>query len=167
MSVVDDMIRGGQVKTSAGIDVGMDATKVVVLQDGTISRASSPGGTEFAEPVARRTLSQALGEAGGLTTEMGCIVATGVGRNHVTFANRRDPDFICLAKGISSVFPSARTLLDLSARKSLAMRCNGGRTIKMTTSSKCAAGAGTFLQVVAGVLRVDVYNLDELYFKSK
>ncbi len=112
-------------------------------------------------------LNQAAEKAKVSVNDVGHIVATGVGRKYITLATEESPEFLCLSKGIDFLLPSTRTLLDLGARKSLAVKCSGGKTMKFATSSKCAAGTGTYLEMVANVLNVNIYEMGELFFKSK
>lgn len=145
----------------------METTKAVILkEDREYQWVICPGGSESTAQVAQTALCRAAEKAEVLVKDIRCIVATGVGRKYITFGNQELPEFLCLAKGIDFLLPSTTTLLDLGARKSLAVKCSGGRAMKFVSSGKCAAGTGTFLEVAANILRINICEMDELYFKS-
>ncbi len=146
----------------------METTKAVIVKGkGDFEWVVIPGGIESTAQVAQTALNEAAEKTKVSVKDIGCIIATGVGREYITFANQGLLEFLCLAKGVDFLLPSTRMLLDLGARKSLAVRCSGGRAIKLATSNKCAAGTGTYLEMVANVLSVNIYDMDELSFKSK
>jgi (R)-2-hydroxyacyl-CoA dehydratese activating ATPase len=95
------------------------------------------------------------------------VVASGAFREHISFANIKKPEFQCLAKGIEHILPSTRVLLDLGARKSLAVKCFKGKAIKVVTSNKCASGNGAYLEIVKNILKLDNPDLDDLFFQSE
>lgn len=112
-------------------------------------------------------MNQTVENAGIALKDIDYVVTTGVGREFISAADKKVPEFLCLAKGIDFLLPSTRTLLDLGAQKSLALKCIEGKVIKIATSSKCAAGTGSYLQVAANVLGIDINEIADLFFKSK
>lgn len=159
---------GGARIITAGIDAGMVATKVAIIGGPSQPEyAILPGGVKSASEVAEATLLEAAKKADISPKDIAYTVVTGVGREYITFANEAKLEFPCLAKGIDSLLPSTKTVIDLSAQKSLALRCSGGNVVKMARSTKCASGTGSYLEMVANVLNIPVDSMDELYFKSK
>lgn len=146
----------------------METTKVVILKDGgDFDWVVIPSGGKSTIQTAQSALDEVVEKAKLSMKNIDCIIATGIGREYITFADRELQEFICLAKGIDMLSPSTRTLLDLGARKSLAIRCNKGKVMKYVMSGKCATGTGAYLEMVSNVLRVNIYDMDELYFRSK
>jgi predicted CoA-substrate-specific enzyme activase len=147
----------------------MDRTKAVILKDDDADPVwvIAPGGTESTEQVAQKVLHFTAEKAGVSIKDIEYITVTGAGREYLTFANQEAPEFQCLAKGIHFVLPSTRILLDLGARKSLAVKCIEGRTLKVASSSKCASGTGTYLDMVSTILDVDFDEMTELALQSK
>jgi predicted CoA-substrate-specific enzyme activase len=146
----------------------MEITKAVVLKgEKDLDYVTLPGGRESTAQVARRALDQVIEKAGVTAKDIGFITATGMGREQITFANQNLPEFLCLARGINFLCPSARTLLDLGTRKTLVMKCNGGKALKVAAGNKCAAGTGTFLKMVANILETNGDRMSELALKSK
>jgi (R)-2-hydroxyacyl-CoA dehydratese activating ATPase len=153
---------------TVGIDAGMEITKAVILQEKDITAwAAIPGGREPAAQVARRALDQVMERVGAAERDIDYIVATGMGRDYVTLTEHKQPEFLCLVSGINFLIPSTRILLDLGTRKSLAIKCQGGKALKLAPSSKCAAGTGTYLKMVANIFNLTIEQMSELSFKSK
>ena len=125
-----------------------------------------PGDEKSAAEAAEIALAEAAGRALVSVNNIANIVATGVYREFIPFASDKKPEFLCLAKGINHIFPSARTLLDLGARKSLAVKCSGGKAVKTITSNRCAAGNGAYLEIVKNVLNLKNDDFDTLFFQS-
>ena len=151
----------------AGIDAGMETTKAVVLTGNErYEWAIVPGGTESTARIAQVALDQAAGKARVSSKSIRNIITTGAGANHIPWGKEEKVESFCLSRGINFLFPSTRTLLDLGATKSLALRCEAGKVVKTTASGKCAAGTGTYLKMVAAVLRIDLVEADRLYFQS-
>ena len=71
-------------------------------------------------------------------------------------------------RGISYLFPSVRTVVDIGGQFSRAFKIDrDGRLLTFVLSEKCAAGSGRLLQVIARVLQVDVQELSVLSLQSK
>lgn len=151
-----------------GIDIGSATSKGVITKDNDFfAYHVLPSGTNY------RTAAQKLREdllaKGNLSQEeIACTVATGRGANNVLFADRQVADIICCARGISSIFPSVRTVIDVEDQSSQVIRVDEeGRVINFTVSERCAAGSGRFLQVIANVLRIDPKDIGPLSLKSE
>jgi (R)-2-hydroxyacyl-CoA dehydratese activating ATPase len=153
---------------TAGIDAGMEITKAVVLRDKEIiAWAAIPGGREPTAQVAHRALEQVMEKAGAAEGDIDLIIATGMGRDYIPFAGQKLPEFLCLASGIDSLAPSARILLDLGTRQSIAIKCRGGKALKLAPSSKCAAGTGTYLKMVANLFNLNLEQMSDLALNSR
>ena len=155
-----------------GIDIGSASSKGIALGDhldnrGPLGSFECPSGGDFkltANKIRKGLLSQAGRSAGDISR----TVATGYGSKLVTFANEVRSDIACQAKGISSLLPSARTVIDVGDLYTKVLRIDGqGSVHNFLMSGKCAGGSGRILQVIAKVLQVKVEEIGELSLKSK
>lgn len=151
----------------AGIDIGARNTSAVVLQGGHVLAhcllTSGEGGTSTSS----QALAEALRKVGRTASEVKCMVATGCGRNCVTFAARFSTEVVCQAKGAFHLFPSARTVINLGAESSRALRlAEDGRVTAFAKNDKCAAGSGLFLETMATVLEVPLELMGDFSLKS-
>ncbi len=151
-----------------GLDVGSAATKGIILANGSILLSlESPSGGDL-KLTADRIRKELLSQARISKEEIACTVATGYGSKLVSFADELRPDLVCHGRSISSLFPSARTAIDVGDLYTNVFRIDPcGRVHNFLMSGKCAGGSGRILQVIAKVLQVKVEEIGELSLKSK
>ena len=151
-----------------GIDIGSATSKGVITKDGDlVALHSLPSGIDY-RMAAQKLREELLAKASLSGEEIACTIATGRGANNVLFADQKVTDIICCARGISNIFPSVRTVIDVEDQSSQVIRIDEeGRVINFSTSEKCAAGSGRFLQVIANVLRIDPKDIGHLSLKSE
>jgi len=139
----------------AGIDVGSQSTKVVILEGDRILAAATLQTGESGESEARRAMEEALRQARLTLEDMKSVVSTGAGRMSVPFARKQRSSMSCLARGAYFLYPQARTVLDAGAESSTAIRLSADGTVEDSVSNdRCAAGAGVFLDTVSRVLGI-------------
>ncbi len=145
----------------AGVDIGSTMTKVVIIGGGKETSLIGPTGPEHRK-LANRVMEEALGLAGIAFVDVTYIVATGYGRINVPFADKQVTEITCHAKGLSSVLPSARTVVDIGGQDSKGIRLENGKVVDFVMNDKCAAGTGRFLEIIAEALCVPLDKLGEL-----
>lgn len=152
-----------------GIDVGSGYAKAVVLEDGgeVRSYAVLPSGGDYRE-VGAAVAKAALHKIGIARADVRRTVAAGYGGNMVGFADDTSTDISCHAIGIHHLFPSVKTVMDIGAQYSRAIRLDDeGRIANFIMNEKCAGGSGKFLQVAARILRMNVSDIGELSLKAQ
>ena len=138
----------------AGIDVGSSMTKVVILNEGIIAQIIGPTGPEQRR-LANKVMEEALKQAGISFRAITYIVSTGYGRINVPFADKQFTEITCHAKGIASLFPKARTIIDVGGQDVKGIKIDAtGKAIDFVMNDKCAAGSGRFIEVIADTLGV-------------
>jgi (R)-2-hydroxyacyl-CoA dehydratese activating ATPase len=150
----------------AGVDIGSTMTKVVIVGGDTVASLIGPTGPEHRK-LANRVMEQALQRAGIPFGEVTYVVATGYGRINVPFADRQVTEITCHAKGLASLLPSARTIVDIGGQDSKGIRIENGKVVDFVMNDKCAAGTGRFLEVIAEALGVPLAQLGDLSLTSK
>jgi len=150
-----------------GIDIGSASSKGVLLSDrGLLGSFECPSGGDF-KLTAERIRKEILAQTGKSTGDISRTVATGYGSKLVTFADEIKTDIVCLAKGISSLLSSVRTVIDVGDLYTKVLRTDGrGGLQNFILSGKCAGGSGRILQVIAKVLQVKVEEIGDLSLKS-
>jgi (R)-2-hydroxyacyl-CoA dehydratese activating ATPase len=153
-------------KYALGIDVGSSFTKAVVLHEGTLlSYATLPSGGNYAD-AARKVATAAIEKASISDADIATTIATGYGAAAVAFANRPVADISCQAAGISHLFPSVRTVVDIGGQFSRAIKLENGRAVNFLQNEKCASGSGKFLQVIARILHMSIDDIGSLSLQS-
>ncbi|MBU2234792.1 MAG: 2-hydroxyglutaryl-CoA dehydratase [Proteobacteria bacterium] len=150
----------------AGIDIGSTMTKIVIMDDEINSQVIGPTGAEHRH-LANKVMEEALSKAGIAFDELTYVVATGYGRINVPFADKQITEITCHAKGVSSIFPSARTVIDIGGQDAKGIKISGGKVVNFVMNDKCAAGTGRFLEVIADALGLKLEEMGELSLQSK
>jgi len=151
-----------------GIDIGSEAAKGAITKDGApAAEETLPSGYKYGE-VAESLRVRLLEKAGISFDDVEFTVATGQGRESVSFSDEMADDIRCAARGINSLFPNVRTIIDVQGQSSRIIHVNElGQVGDFVVSEKCAAGSGQFLNVIGNVLRIDVDDIGELSLKAK
>jgi (R)-2-hydroxyacyl-CoA dehydratese activating ATPase len=151
-----------------GIDIGSASSKGIILSDeGPLSSFDCPSGGDF-KAAADRTRKELVTQARISEGDISRTVATGYGSKLVAFADETKSDIACHGKGVSSLLPSVRTVIDVGDLYTKVFRIDGrGGVHKFLLSGKCAGGSGRILQVIAKVLQVNVGEIGELSLESK
>lgn len=151
-----------------GIDAGAKNTKVIILKDRKVLAKSSVL-TGFDQKVAaEKALNQALKEAGLSRNNLEHITVTGTGKEEIDFKNSTISEVGANAKAANTIFPSARTVIDVGAEEGRAIKINQkGKVVDFAINEKCAAGAGTFTETMARALEIKVEEMGALSLKSQ
>ena len=145
---------------TAGIDIGIKTTKVVILDDnGILAQNSVLTGWE-PQQAGENALAAALAAAHLPRDNVAYIVATGAGRQAFSLAKQDVTEITADARAIVFLHPQVRTLIDVGAEEARALKCTAeGHVADFAVNEKCAAGAGVFIETMARTLEL---NLDEM-----
>jgi benzoyl-CoA reductase subunit D len=156
---------------AAGIDVGARFTKVVIVNSKEIiGYGKVLTGFDLAKSI-DDAFNYALDNAKIKFDDIESIVGTGMGKEACLSspynARRVYSEIVTTARGAKQIFPDARTVIDIGAEDCRVSRCDDeGKVLDFATNDKCAAGTGTFLEVLARVLEVKIEDLGSLALKS-
>jgi predicted CoA-substrate-specific enzyme activase len=112
-------------------------------------------------------MEEALQKGGLAFADVAFVVATGYGRINVPFADRQVTEITCHAKGIHSIMPAARTVIDVGGQDTKGIKIRDGKVAGFVMNDKCAAGTGRFLDVMADALGVPLERLGELSLSAE
>jgi len=153
---------------TAGIDVGSRKTKVVLMEDGSriIAMNSAPTGFDF-EKAASQLYQNTLTSAGLDANDVSYITATGFGRYRISFRDINVTDITANARGAKFLYSNTACILDVGAGNSRAAKVDErGKVLKFSSTQKCAAGGGGFLEKIAYYTEVDLSQLGHIALKS-
>jgi len=148
----------------AGMDIGSTMTKVAITdeQGKILSSHIGPTGAEHRH-LALKVMDETVSKAGLSFGELDFIVATGYGRINVPFADRQITEITCHARGIRSLFPSARIIIDIGGQDSKGIKLDAdGKVANFVMNDKCAAGTGRFLEVISETLGINLADMGDL-----
>jgi predicted CoA-substrate-specific enzyme activase len=99
--------------------------------------------------------------------DMDYIVATGYGRMVVPFAHASLTEISCHGRGAHRLVPGVSTILDMGGQDCKAIRVNErGEVTRFVMNDKCAGGTGRFMEIIAEVLEVPLFEIGELSLTS-
>lgn len=153
---------------TAGIDLGTQSVKVVILKDGTVvSRGKAFSGFDPAK-AAEQAFDEALKQAGISSSDVLHVTATGSGMDLAPNAHSTVSMMGADAKAGVYLFPTARTVVDVGAEEARAVKCDDkGIMVDFVVNERCAAGAGTFIEAMARALEVKLEEMGPLSLKAE
>jgi benzoyl-CoA reductase subunit D len=153
---------------NAGVDVGTQTVKVVILQNGeVIGRAKVFSGFDPAKS-AEKAMSEALKMARLKLSDLRHVTATGSGMELAPHTNSTISMMGADAKAGVHLFPKARTIIDVGAEEARAVKCDErGVMADFVVNERCAAGAGTFIEAMARALELRMEDMGPLSLKAE
>ena len=144
----------------AGVDVGSVAAKAVIFDPQSRSLLGK------AREAGEKALAAACADAGGIAASR--IVGTGYGRISLSFADKVVTEITCHARGAVHLFPGTGVVLDIGGQDSKVINtAPDGSVQDFLMNDKCAAGTGRFLQVLSGILGMELAELGEAAGRGK
>jgi benzoyl-CoA reductase subunit D len=153
---------------TAGIDLGTQSVKAVILKDGeVVSRGKTFSGFDPAK-AAEQAVDEALKNAKLSLSDLNHITATGSGMEMAPHSNSTISMMGADAQAGVHLFPKARTIIDVGAEEARAVRCDdNGIMVDFVVNERCAAGAGAFIEAMARALEVKMEDMGPLSLKAE
>lgn len=150
-----------------GIDIGSTTSKCLVLEDGRRVAGSALVRAGLGTDGPEEACQKALREAGAAMDDLARRAATGYGRAAWREADASVSELTAHALGGRFLFPEARTVIDVGGQDAKVIGLDAqGRMAGFVMNDKCAAGTGRFLDVMAGVLKLRVEELEAVCARS-
>ncbi len=153
----------------AGIDSGSLSTDCVIINgNGDIISSEVVLTGPLVKKSARKVFDKALSKVKLSPEDISRLIATGYGRDAIEFVNERVTEITCHAKGVHTLFPKVRTIIDVGGQDSKAISLNEkGKVIQFRMNDKCAAGTGRFLEVMAKTLEIPLNDMGKYSLRAK
>lgn len=151
-----------------GVDIGSTTTKIVAVNlDGQpIKRIVVPLGTGTA--AAQIALEKLYAEPEFGRADCCYLIATGYGRYSLNVADGQVGELSCHAKGIHTILPAVRTIIDIGGQDCKAIQLNeNGVMQQFAMNDKCAAGTGRFLDTMSRVLNIPISEFGTMDLHSE
>jgi len=149
---------------TAGIDVGIENTKVVILKNGkVVARVTASSGGANRGKTAEQALKDALAAAKISPSDVGKIVATGQGKGDVKVAVECVVEPVADAKAARFLYPRAACVVDVGADQVRVVTLDDQAKIsEVVMNQKCAAGLGILLKAMARTLDMTLDDMSKL-----
>ncbi len=155
---------------TAGVDIGSVATKAVLLRQGEVLGKSVVKTGASPRQAAQQALEQALAEAGIKREDINRTASTGYGRRAVDFGDKVITEISADARGaffLGCPWGKPELVADLGGQDTKVILLDrNGAVADFAMNDKCAAGTGRFLEVMAGVLGVELDEMGEISQRS-
>ncbi len=152
----------------AGIDVGSSAVKVVIFEEPESGRGRSRVGKSERirrrdpQEVAAELFEACLAEADLERGDLAYVATTGEGEG-LAFRTGHFYGMTTHARGGLFLDPEARTVLDVGALHTRAVRMDGrGKVLSYRMTSQCASGSGRFLENICRYLGTTIHEIGPL-----
>ncbi len=136
------------------------------MNEAIVASVIGPTGPEHRK-LANQVMEEALGRANLSFDDITYVIATGYGRISVPFADKQITEISCHARGVGSLLPTARTVIDIGGQDCKGIKLRNGKVIDFVMNDKCAAGTGRFLEVIAEGLGVKLDEMGKLSLAAK
>ena len=148
---------------TAGIDVGLENTKAVVMKDGKVlGKACGLSGGVGRPASARVVYDKALTAAGVREVEVDSVISTGKGKFDVAFSADQLSETITAAKAARLLEPKATAVVDIGADEIVVATLAGEKIKEFVINQKCAAGLGLLLESMADRFEISMEDLSTL-----
>ena len=146
---------------TAGIDVGIENIKAVILKDGeVIARGTVQSGGAKRAMSAEKAWKDTLAAARLSPSDIEKAVATGQGKGDVSFAGDRGVEPVADARAARFLYPASTSVVDVGADQVRVVTLGKGDGIaEVVMNQKCAAGLGISLKSMSRTLGM---TLDEM-----
>ena len=153
---------------TAGIDLGTQSVKAVILKDGTVvSRGKAFSGFDPTK-AAEQAVGEALKKAKLSLSDVNHITATGSGMDMAPSSNSTISMMGADARAGVYLFSNAKTIIDVGAEEARAVKCDdNGLMVDFIVNERCAAGAGAFIEAMARALEVKLEEMGPLSLKAE
>jgi predicted CoA-substrate-specific enzyme activase len=151
-----------------GMDIGSTTSKCLILGNDYKILGSALVQAGIGTNGPRDVYNQAL-EISGLSGDaISYCIATGYGRERWSQADGIISELSAHALGGHFLFPEAHTIIDIGGQDvKVIVLDDQGQMCNFVMNDKCAAGTGRFLDVMAGILKRDISELEQLAASSK
>lgn len=151
----------------AGCDVGSLSAEAVIMENGIIIGSEIIRVRPKAEQSAQDVMDKLLNQIHLSYNDIQFTVATGYGRENISFADDNVSEISCHGKGAHFLVPSIKTVIDVGGQDCKAIRVNSNGALEdFVMNDKCAAGTGRSLELNAESLGVDVSELGPLSLEA-
>ncbi len=150
-----------------GIDIGSSSSKGVLIDDeGNMFTEKILTGVDYVKAAGQ--ILETLVKKINAEIKIDYTVATGHGAALVPYSDKIIADMRCCAKGVSTLYPAARTLIDIEGQSTYVMGVNeNGLINNFVMNEKCAAGSGRFIDIISNVLQIPIEEIGPLSLVSQ
>ncbi len=152
-----------------GCDIGTGYTKGVLMgEDGRIIASSIIPTNADPRSAGKKIIDELLEKAKLKKEDIAGCGSTGWGRAYLPMEHKELSLINCIARGVSFLHPSCRTVIDIGAQHSMVILLDEkGQVLEFRQNDRCAAGCGRFIEVISEALQVNIEEISSLVLNAK
>ncbi len=153
----------------AGIDVGARYVKVLIINEGKkiVAKKKHSSGYEN-KSLVKALIKDLVVEIGIGTDQIKKIGITGSGRDTIDMEGIYLSEVMSAVKAVFYLYPEVRTIIEVGAEESRAIKINSkGKVVDVVVNEKCAAGTGTFVELMARTLEMSLEEFGKIALQSE
>lgn len=151
-----------------GIDIGSVSTNAVILNNESkiIDYTILPSGYNHKQTV-EDIINGICKKTKIAQKDIDKIIGTGYGRNNIPNTYKTVTEITCHAVGVSYLYKDTEIVIDIGGQDSKVIRLSKeGFVENFVMNDKCSAGTGRFLEVMAGIMKMDLEEFSTYGLKS-
>ena len=143
-----------------GIDIGSSSSKIAAVDENKRILGFAVRNIGTGTKGADQCMEELMGRLGATEDDITYSIVTGYGRMTYKKADRQITEITCHAKGVSTLYPGARSIIDIGGQDAKAIQLKADGSVEnFVMNEKCAAGTGRFFEVMARVLDCSLEEL--------
>lgn len=151
----------------AGCDLGSRTMKYTLLNDNEIEEYCINLYKTHPADAALGTMETVIKNARISMKDISHTVATGYGRNIITYADSVMNEIACIKKAVLWLAPQIRTVIEVGGQT---VRCfsisEKGMVSDSVTNEKCASGTGKFIEIMSGAIEIPIEDFGSYALKA-
>ena len=151
-----------------GVDIGSTTAKAVIMDEtgAVLGRSIIPTGVWVDKAI--QTVRQNVCDQAGITPEdIDYCVSTGYGRLRVPYMDAQVTEITCHARGLHSVIPEAKTVIDIGGQDSKVISLDkDGSILNFVMNDQCAAGTGRFIDVMSRIMDIPIEEVGDFALRA-
>ena len=151
-----------------GVDIGSTTAKAVLMnEDGKlIARDLIPTGV-WVDKAIETVREHVCKQACILPADIDYCISTGYGRLRVPYMDAQVTEITCHARGLHSVIPDAKTVIDIGGQDSKVISlAEDGSILNFVMNDQCAAGTGRFIDVMSKIMGIPIEEVGDFALRG-
>ena len=151
-----------------GVDIGSTTAKAVLLNEecNTIARSLIPTGV-WVDKAIETIRDNVCKQAQIKSSQIDYCVSTGYGRLRVPYMDAQVTEITCHARGLHSVLPQVRTVIDIGGQDSKVISMDeNGSIFNFVMNDQCAAGTGRFIDVMSKIMNIPIEQVGDFALRA-
>ena len=151
-----------------GVDIGSTTAKAIILDEsGSIrGRVVMNSGVRVDQAI-EKVREECCRQAGISTDQIDYCISTGYGRLRVPYMDAQITEITCHARGLHSVMPEAKTVIDIGGQDSKVISLGeDGSILNFVMNDQCAAGTGRFIDVMSRIMEIPIEEVGDFALRA-